>query len=99
MGAANARKLQRGYAGSTSAPSFAMEYDVETTSNSKEELEKQKLRVACKMEILEFFNGYSNSGGKMSAEQTKLLLDKLHRKSDWDIDQREDCAQQAECPS
>ena len=30
---------------------------VDLTESSPEELEKQKLRVACKMEILDFFNG------------------------------------------
>merc|ERR1719476_615165 len=44
---------------------------------AKEDVEKQKLRVACKMEILEFFNGYRSAGGKMTAEQTRSLLSKL----------------------
>lgn len=40
----------------------------------------QKQRVACQMEILKFFDGYSgNAGAKsLSAEQTQKLLAKLH---------------------
>lgn len=43
-----------------------------------EDLEKQRMRLACKMEILDFFNGYSNSVTKMTSEQTKVLHAKLH---------------------
>ncbi|CAK0857998.1 unnamed protein product [Prorocentrum cordatum] len=40
----------------------------------------QKQRVACQMEILKFFDGYSGSAGakSLSAEQTQKLLAKLH---------------------
>jgi len=34
------------------------------------------------MEILDLFNGYSKSLGKMTAEQTKVLLAKLHGGAD-----------------
>jgi hypothetical protein len=45
---------------------------------TKEDLDRQKLRVACKMEMLDFFNGYSKNVNKMTADQTKALLHKLH---------------------
>jgi hypothetical protein len=45
---------------------------------SKEDLDRQKLRVACKMEMLDFFNGYASNVNKMSVDQTKALLHKLH---------------------
>lgn len=65
-----AARMQRHYA-SASAPLLHGE-------RSQEDLEKQKLRLACKMEMLDFFNAYRNPMTKMSAEQTKLLLAKLH---------------------
>jgi len=48
----------------------------------KQELERQKLRLACKMEILDLFKGYRNPIGTMSVGQTKALLAKLHGMSD-----------------
>lgn len=42
-----------------------------------EEMERQKLRVACKMETLAFLNGYHSAVGKMSNEQKADLLSKL----------------------
>lgn len=45
---------------------------------SKDDLDRQKLRVACKMEMLDFFNGYAKSISKMNVDQTKDLLMKLH---------------------
>merc|ERR1719410_779338 len=45
----------------------------------KQELERQKLRLACKMEIL---LGYRNPVGEMSVDQTKALLARLHGMSD-----------------
>lgn len=47
-------------------------------AHGAEDLEQQKLRVASKMQILEFFNGYNKAVGRMTAEQTKILLSKLH---------------------
>lgn len=45
----------------------------------KQELERQKLRLASKMEILEdLFKGCRNPMGKMSVDQTKALLAKFH---------------------
>lgn len=44
-----------------------------------EEMERQKLRVACKMETLAFLNGYHNAMGKMSMEQKAALLAQLHQ--------------------
>lgn len=72
--------LQRNSYSSASAPELRL--DLSATRNTKEELEKQKLRVACKMEILDFFNGYSKAVGKMTADQTKILLSKLHSSAD-----------------
>jgi hypothetical protein len=43
-----------------------------------EDMEKQKLRLACKIETLSFLNGYHNAVGKMSMEQKASLLAKLH---------------------
>jgi len=48
----------------------------------KQELERQKLRLAGKIEILDLFKGYRNPIGKMSVDQTKALLAKLHGMSD-----------------
>jgi len=42
------------------------------------DLTKQKLRLACKMEILNFFKGYSSSVNNMTAQQTTELLAKLN---------------------
>jgi len=44
-----------------------------------EEMERQKLRVACKMETLAFLNGYHNAMGKMTMEQKAALLAQLHQ--------------------
>jgi len=43
-----------------------------------EDMEKQKLRLACKMETLSFLNGYHSAVGKMSMDQKASLLAKLH---------------------
>lgn len=84
LNASKANSLQqavhRGMAGSSSAPALGiprLRLDSQPQI-AKEDLEEQKLRLACKMEILDFFNGYHNAIGKMTAEQTKLLLTKLH---------------------
>ncbi|CAJ1390248.1 unnamed protein product [Effrenium voratum] len=45
---------------------------------SVEELEKQRQRVACKMEILDFFHGYRNAVHKFTEEQQKVLHANLH---------------------
>lgn len=45
---------------------------------SGDEIERQKLRVACKMEKLSFLNGYTNAVGKMSLQQKAELLATLH---------------------
>jgi len=44
-----------------------------------EEMERQKLRVACKIETLAFLNGYHNAMGKMTMEQKASLLAQLHQ--------------------
>lgn len=70
QGSKSSRLLHRSSAGSSSAPDLS--------ARNPDDIEKQKLRVACKMEIVDFFNGYSSSLDKMTAEQTKILLSKLH---------------------
>jgi hypothetical protein len=57
----------------SSAPQVGLE-----TGPSKEDLDRQKLRVACKMEMLDFFNGYAKNLNKMNVDQTKDLLMKFH---------------------
>jgi hypothetical protein len=66
--------------GSRSAPALpSARSSLESPANhSKEDLERQKLRVACKMEMVDFFDAYNNNVSKMSAEQTSALLAKLH---------------------
>lgn len=73
--------LCRGTPGSSSAPALPLlpRPTPETPSTaSQEDLERQKLRVACKMEMLDFFNGYASNIGRMNVDQTKALLAKLH---------------------
>merc|ERR1740117_1044730 len=41
-------------------------------------MERQKLRVACKMETLAFLNGYHSAVGTMTIDQKASLLAKLH---------------------
>jgi len=45
---------------------------------SAEDIEKQKMRLACKMEILGFYDGYRGALGKMTADQNKKLASKLN---------------------
>lgn len=75
-----APKMQRSSA-AASAPELRLDLSA-TNKATKEDLDKQKLRIACKMEILQFFNGYSSAVGKMTAEQSKMLLAKLQKGSD-----------------
>lgn len=85
--AAASKALRRGAAASMSAPALPSphSFDPEAAARQRrEEAEKQKLRLACKMEILDFFNGYSKSIGKVTAEQTRMLLAKLHGGSEVD---------------
>jgi len=95
--AANASKgVARGLTGSSSAPALGvprLRFDSQPRQ-SQQDIDQQKMRVACKMEILGFFNGYSNAVGKMTAEQTKLLLEKLH--SGLDSDGLSETVQQCE---
>lgn len=44
---------------------------------SVEDMEKQKMRLACKMEILGFYEGYRGALGKMTASQNKKLAKRL----------------------
>lgn len=69
--------LERGTAGSASAPELS-QLRLNLGRQPKDDVEKQKLRVACKMEILDFFKGYSSTVEKMTEGQTKALLAKLH---------------------
>lgn len=70
-----AQALARGTAHSVSAPELSAAGDLST---DPEEIEKQKLRVACKMQILNFFDGYNGAVKKMTKDQTKLLLDNMN---------------------
>lgn len=65
---------------STSAPTLPSMQSSGTLP--KQEFERQKRRLACKMEILDLFKGYRNPIGQMSVDQTKALLAKLHGMSD-----------------
>lgn len=49
---------------------------------SHEDMEKQKMRLACKMEILGFYDGYRGALGKMTANQNKKLKERLSSGSD-----------------
>lgn len=69
----------------SSAPSLgayarpAMDRPVpEVAVPSAEDIEKQKMRLACKMEILGFYDGYRGALGKMTADQNKKLASKLN---------------------
>lgn len=76
-----ARSLHRGAMGSASAPNFGTTMDsdmMDGEAHPAEELEKQKMRVACKMEILDFFKGYSQDVSKMTEQQKRQLLAKLN---------------------
>lgn len=65
---------------STSAPTLPSTQPSDTLP--KQELERQKLRLACKMDILDLFKGYRNPIGTRSVDQAKALLAKLHGMSD-----------------
>lgn len=76
-----ASSLRRGLRGSHSAPAFETTAHSETEgagAQHEEEMEKQKLRIACKMEILDFFKDYSKDVSKMTAEQKSQLLAKVN---------------------
>lgn len=45
---------------------------------SYDEAQRQKLRIACKMQMVDFFNGYSSNINQMSADQASSMLTKLH---------------------
>lgn len=85
MTSEKAGRLTRGLAAAASAPllpapgsSFGSLGMGILAPTAGEEIEKQKLRVACKMETLSFLNGYTNAVGKMSLEQKAELLATLH---------------------
>ena len=44
----------------------------------EKELERQRLRLACKMDILDFFHGYRNVVNRLTEEQQKVLRANLH---------------------
>lgn len=56
-----------------------------------EDLEKQRMRLACKMEILDFFNGYSNSVSKLTGEQKKVLQAQLQGGAQRDVPESHYC--------
>eukprot|EP00746_Dinoflagellata_sp_MGD_P166461 gnl/MRDRNA2_/MRDRNA2_96356_c0_seq1.p1 gnl/MRDRNA2_/MRDRNA2_96356_c0~~gnl/MRDRNA2_/MRDRNA2_96356_c0_seq1.p1 ORF type:complete len:618 (-),score=110.71 gnl/MRDRNA2_/MRDRNA2_96356_c0_seq1:27-1628(-) len=51
--------------------------DAEVAAPTAEDIEKQKMRLACKMEILGFYDGYRSALGKMTKDQNKKLASKL----------------------
>jgi len=80
-----AGRMTRGLAAAASAPllpapgsSFGSLGMGMLAPTGGDEIEKQKLRVACKMETLSFLNGYTNAVGKMSLQQKAELLATLH---------------------
>jgi len=74
----DARALGRSLPASASAPVLsAVGLNVGlglTPTVVPDEMEKQKLRVACKMETLAFLNGYHSAVGKMTMDQKASLL-------------------------
>jgi len=46
-----------------------------------QELEKQKMRVKCKMELMDFFNGYGKAVNKLTKQQQKVLQAQLQGSS------------------
>jgi hypothetical protein len=80
--ASDARALGRSLPASASAPVLsAVGLNVGlglTPTVAPDEMEKQKLRVACKMETLAFLNGYHSAVGKMTMDQKASLLATLH---------------------
>lgn len=61
----------RGVAGSASAPELH-------AAETQDDPEKARLRLACKMQMLDFFKGYSSNGKGMSVGQVEQLLAKLN---------------------
>ena len=55
------------------------------TKSKQEELEKLKQRLACKMEIVNFYGGCCEAFGKMTAAQNKQLQRKLQSCSASDL--------------
>lgn len=69
----------RGSSTSASAPELREAGAARATG--PEDIETAKMRLACKMEIFGFFNGYSKAISSMTPQQTKELLAKLNSKS------------------
>jgi hypothetical protein len=68
----------RGYAKPTLSHGPSGEVPLEIpTGPTAEDIEKQKMRLACKMEILGFYDGYRSALGKMTKDQNKKLASKL----------------------
>lgn len=79
--AAKAAVVRRSAMASASAPELTCLPD-EAAPGPKEELQRKKLRVACNMEIVDFFSGYSKAVNRLTQEQVKLLNSKLRSRSD-----------------
>lgn len=76
--AASAARMQRGSPCSMSAP-VLQPWDPEVAAKrAQDAYEQRKMRLACQMQMLDFFNAYGKPGNKLSAEQAQLLLAKLH---------------------
>lgn len=54
-----------------------------------QDLEKQKMRVKCKMELMDFFNGYGKAVNKLTKQQQKVLQAQLQGSSQVDADDDE----------
>jgi len=73
--------LARNAANATSAPDLLMQFG--RAPETEDELEEQRQRVASKMQMLDFFNGYGKSVKKMTADQTaKVLLASMQQNRD-----------------
>merc|ERR1719161_60723 len=85
-----------GAAGGTGAVNGALKADATKeaearTKSKQEELEKLKQRLACKMEIVNFYGGCCEAFGKMTAAQNKQLQRKLQSCSASDLQKKGDC--------
>jgi len=76
---AKAKRLQN----ARSAPELrmgrhGMQMIVPPPVSREEEIEQQKMRLAYKMQVIDFFKGYTGKVNRMTADQSKALLRSLH---------------------
>lgn len=55
-----------------------------------QDLDKQRRRIACKMEMMDFFSGYSQAVRKMTKDQQRVLQAHLHGQGAADLDAEAD---------